>query len=284
MPLFLQLLKESFKIFQRNIVQILMVAIVISLLSAFLQSSLVTAMAKARQNLPQPSQEALTGTGSGIVINTDGESRTIEEDINQRGDRAVQDLRQEQILEIFFVLLPRIIFTFIAGVILSFLALAFYLVVSLEIEHSDAIELKLRHVPRLLVPLIGLYIWVFLRSFTWVPVIGILTSIYYFPRFAMSTVILATERRGIIESSQESLKRSRGQWWVIFSNAVAMAIIVGAAVYVLSIFAEILGAFTYTIIGILFFKTLLDHLAIALVTIFTTRLALTVMNRKATVA
>lgn len=260
---FLTLAKQTLTVFKQNIAQILVAAAIIALFSSIIESSLVSAIDRVRRNMPENTQEQIeTGTGTAIA----GAALTPEE------------LEEAQVLEIFFTLLPRILFTYVAIGLLSFLSMTYYFVLALESDRRLDWGHVADRVPALLFRLIGLYIWILLRSFAWVPFIGFITSIYYIPRFALSGVILASENKGIIESARESLKRSHGFWWKIFSNALLMGLIIACAVYVLSIAADLIGILTLSVVGLLFPNALLNQLSVAAATIFTTLLAKEVLR------
>ena len=78
----------------------------------------------------------------------------------------------------------------------------------------------LRHAVRLLLPLMGVNIWSVLRSFAWIPLLGLIPAIILGPRFFLSSLILIQEHKGIRESVRESYRRTKGYWWKIFGNTL----------------------------------------------------------------
>ncbi len=274
---FAAILAQSFSVFRRNILQILVVAAVIALFSSIIESSLVGAMARVTANLPVNTEQPLE-TGTGIIINEDGSSRDLQEDINQRSDSVIRQLREDQALQVFFILLPRILFTYVAMAILSFLAMIYFFILALQSDMKPDWGQVFDRLPPLLFPMMGLYIWIFIRSFTWIPILGIFTSIYYFPRFALSNVLLAEQRKGIRESARQSMRLSRGYWLTIFAHGVLVAIALGISLSILSVVAQTVGALTLSILGILFLNTFVNYLGIAVGTVYMTLLSKSILK------
>ncbi len=108
----------------------------------------------------------------------------------------------------------------------------------LAVDKVGSIGALFKRAFKLFVPLFLLGIWVFLRSFLWVPIVNIFTFIYYAPRFAFSGVIFVAEKRGIRESARESLVRTKGKWLKIVLNFVGFFLIV---VIASSIIAGLVG-------------------------------------------
>jgi len=72
--------------------------------------------------------------------------------------------------------------------------------------------------------MVGLWIWILLRSFVWIPVVGIFTGIYFLPRFVLSPVILLGEDRGVFESVRESASRTKGSWFTVVGNLLGLGV------------------------------------------------------------
>lgn len=122
------------------------------------------------------------------------------------------------------------------------------------------------HSLRFFFPMIGLRIWVGLRSFVWIPLaiavgslpflivmsarqaspVGILTifvlsilatvilAITFYPRFFLAPVILIHEKKSILQSAQESNKRSRGHWGKIVGNTIVIVLILNIGAWIVN--------------------------------------------------
>lgn len=78
--------------------------------------------------------------------------------------------------------------------------------------------------------LVFLSLWMGIRSFGWVPVIGPLLSILYLPRFVAAPLLCLRDRRGLVDSVATSMRLTQGLWfWVswklTFIAAVGFALV-----------------------------------------------------------
>jgi len=71
---------------------------------------------------------------------------------------------------------------------------------------------------RTILPLFGMFLWVIVRSFIWIPFIGILIAIILGPRFILSPLYLLQQKKGVIESVSQSYKATQGYWGKIMGN------------------------------------------------------------------
>jgi hypothetical protein len=71
-----------------------------------------------------------------------------------------------------------------------------------------------------------LCLWIFLRTFAWVPVLGIIFFVLLGPRYVLAFPILLREGRSIRESAHESLRRTKGYYWTILRDLVAIFLMV----------------------------------------------------------
>lgn len=58
-------------------------------------------------------------------------------------------------------------------------------------------------------PMLRLYLYVFVRSFVWIPLAGIVFGILYIPRFVASPLVLIRERKGAMYSVKQSWEKTR---------------------------------------------------------------------------
>lgn len=83
----------------------------------------------------------------------------------------------------------------------------------------------------LLLPLLGLWIWIVLRTFIWIPIIGFIFAIILGPRFIAAPVLLVRDSKGIMDAASQSYTRTANYWGKIFGNmfvvGLSMAIISG---------------------------------------------------------
>ncbi len=125
-------------------------------------------------------------------------------------------------------------------------------------------------------PLLGVWIWSFLRSFAWIPIIGLIPAIILGPRFALAPVIMATEKKGVTESVRLSYDRTKGYWGKIVGNAIVASLCVFLAMIVIDIVASILGSII-PLVG-LWVVPVGKYVTMAFMVVFMTKLSMTIMG------
>jgi hypothetical protein len=116
-------------------------------------------------------------------------------------------------------------------------------------------------------------VWAFLRSFLWIPFIGLVPAFILYPRFRFAPIILMNEHKGVMKSVSMSFARSRGYWGKIIGNGMVIGLCIVLCVAPFSILA---GVATATVgYGWVwkFLGQLVALLGSAYATVFTTRLA-----------
>ena len=118
----------------------------------------------------------------------------------------------------------------LASLILFVLGKTYFLVVAVE-ETEDPADAFIRAC-RVVFPLIGIHIWMFLRSFVWIPLVGPFIGLVIGPRLMLAPVVYLREGTGIVESVRISNERSRGYWWKIVGNGFLAGIAIGIVMFV----------------------------------------------------
>ncbi len=162
--------------------------------------------------------------------------------------------------------------------IISILSSAYYLKMSLS-PTQDAMA-PVKPALSLFFPLLGVWIWSFLRSFAWIPIIGLIPAIILGPRFVLAPVILATEGKGVFESVSMSYARTRGYWGKIVGNAIVAALCILLAMIVVGIVAGILE-FIIPLLGF-WLKSIAKYATTAFMVVFLTKLSLSIMGKPVT--
>ncbi|PIQ75891.1 hypothetical protein COU78_06975 [Candidatus Peregrinibacteria bacterium CG10_big_fil_rev_8_21_14_0_10_49_24] len=103
--------------------------------------------------------------------------------------------------------------------ILTALSGVFYLVIA--VEDPGSLHVAIKRSVHVLVPLVGLGMWISIRSFIWIPLVGFLIALLMMPRFVPAPYILLKEGRGILEAARESYARTKRFWWKIMGNIFA---------------------------------------------------------------
>lgn len=132
---------------------------------------------------------------------------------------------------------------------------------------------------RYVFPMIGLWIWLFLRTFAWIPIIGIIPAIILGPRFFLSGIFLVKEQKGVFESARLSYQQTKCYWGKIFGNMIVVTLILFASLIVVGMLA---GMFTpsearQSLVSITI-STFVAQLATAFIVIFATKLGLSILE------
>lgn len=132
--------------------------------------------------------------------------------------------------------------------IFSLAANVFFL--AMVIEGKKTFGEAMKRVLPLALPFIGVSLWMFLRSFAWVAIVGIIvfgiggatqqsaivlggwlligagivTAIVLAPRFYLAPYILIGEKKRIGESVQLSYERTRGYWGKVVGNSILLSL------------------------------------------------------------
>ncbi len=110
------------------------------------------------------------------------------------------------------------------GGIIAVFAHVYFLLLALSPTQDAMVILK--KTPALFWRLLGLWIWMFIRSFAWIPLLGLIPAIIFGPRFILAPVILVKEKKGIMESVSVSYERTSGYWGKIVGNCIVAGLCV----------------------------------------------------------
>jgi hypothetical protein len=84
----------------------------------------------------------------------------------------------------------------------------------------------LQRLPGTVFLMIGLWFWMMVRSFVWVPFIGPFIALYLLPRLYLSPVLLASGEFGFFQSARESMRRTHGKWLTVVLRLLGIALLV----------------------------------------------------------
>jgi len=165
---------------------------------------------------------------------------------------------------------PVALFFGLISALVFMVAMTYYTVVALK---SSDVQGTVSDVLKLLLPMIGLQIWMFLRSFAWIPIAGPILAIVLGPRFILAPVILIREKKSVFESASLSYARTKGYWGKIFGNMFVVAIVGVISVAILSRIASVLGTEVAIVV-----TALLGQVFVVTVITFATKLAVSILN------
>ncbi|MFH1444074.1 MAG: hypothetical protein ABIG34_01640 [Candidatus Peregrinibacteria bacterium] len=267
-----KLLSDSWSSFRRALMPILVGAVLFGLIMAIGQSFVGQRVAQK----------------AGSVFENMGFDPQQMEDLQQRiqlGDEtAMNEFAQQMeklggaegeamagvVTSMYQGLLPMMGASMLIMWVISLLASAYFLLISLDDKLT--FQAALARTPKLIIPLFLLSLWVMIRSFVWIPVLGIIIAIILGPRFVCAPLLLARDHKGVFESASISYAKTRGYWGKIFGNMFVACLCAMVAVMVIGFVIGLLGTGTTGII-----LPMVNMLATAFLTIFVVRLGTTIL-------
>lgn len=138
---------------------------------------------------------------------------------------------------------------FLLSMLISALAAAYFL--SIAVFGIADVGLAFNKTIGNVLPILGLWIWIFIRTFVWIPVLGIILGIILGPRFIIAPLHLLEGKKSIFDSASMSYEETKGKWGKIFGNMFVAGIIVWIAVMVLGMALAAFGLVGGLLLGIL---------------------------------
>lgn len=178
------------------------------------------------QNRMVELQTKLQSGDEDAIQNAALEMETVMEGIDGMPEEERNALFRREGMMMMFQVLPVLGFGLFAWALISLLSSTYFLLFGIG-KGKDAVEI-LSNGLRVIFPLLGVWIWSFLRSFAWIPFIGFIPAVILGPRFALAPVILVTQHKGVTESVSESYRMTTGFWCKIVGNLIVVGLILMA--------------------------------------------------------
>jgi hypothetical protein len=187
----------------------------------------------------------------------------------------------QQLFGAFGRMLPALGIAFLLSILVGIIAWTYFAILALR-GTLDPMMIA-RQTPGLILPMIGLAMWVMLRSFLWIPIIGIIPAIFLLPRFVASIVYLVRDSKGVLESARLSYGATAGYWGKIWGNWIAAGLLMLFTAIVANIVIAIVAVMSHSLVGI-WGLNVVQQLLSAFSVVFSIKLALTIMENPRTVA
>jgi hypothetical protein len=186
-----------------------------------------------------------------------------------------------QLFGAFSDMLPALSVVVLLSMLVGIIAWTYFAVLALK-GTLDPMMIA-RQTPGLIFPMIGLSIWVILRSFIWIPIIGIIPAVILLPRFVAAIVYLVRDGKGVLESARLSYGATAGYWGKIWSDWIVLGILLLVVAMVVNIVIGIVAALSHSLVGI-WGTSVVQQLLSAFAILFSVKLALTIMENPRTTA
>ncbi|TSD00242.1 MAG: hypothetical protein Greene101449_260 [Candidatus Peregrinibacteria bacterium Greene1014_49] len=168
-------------------------------------------------------QKKIQSGEEGVIEETMAEMNTMMGGVDSMSDDERNAMFQREGMAMMFRVLPVMSVGAFAWAVISLLATAYYLFFAVG-KGKDAVEI-LSNSLHSVIPLLGVWIWSFLRSFAWIPLVGIIPAVILGPRFVLAPVILVTQNKCVTGSVSESYEKTRGFWGKIIGNMLVLCLI-----------------------------------------------------------
>ncbi len=125
--------------------------------------------------------------------------------------------------------------------VILFIAATFFLTYFSDplLSPSDAA----RKLPSSICRILGLALWMMIRSFSWIPIAGPIIGCYFFPRFVLAPSLVASGDSTIRESIHVSMARTSGKWLSIVGRLIVFVLLSFALLWFVMVIAGVLSIF-----------------------------------------
>ena len=225
------LLTSSFEFFKKHLTVILLGSLVFAALQGAIAVAFIGSNAGNIQKMAKDMQQGGTAMQELMVKVQAGDEEAMAE-LMKDPEKAKQmeaeftavmqkNMKNLGSLSMLFAGLGATVFL---SIIVKFLASAFFAVIA--VKGSKTLGESLSLGVKWFFPYLGMCVWGFLRSFAWIPVIGIITAIYYFPRYVFSPIYLIDNKKGPMDSIKMSIAHSNGKWGTIVINGLLGGLVI----------------------------------------------------------
>jgi hypothetical protein len=159
----------------------------------------------------------------------------------------------------------------ILSMLLSTLAAAYFL--SVIVLNASTVGTAVSLAGANIIKVFLLSLWIMIRTFVWIPIVGIVTGIILGPRFIAAPINLLEGKKGVMESASMSYSQTTGFWGKIFGNMIAVAIVLWIVIAVLGMTLGSIGSVGQWATAIL------TQLGSAFMMVFGVHLARTVVSK-----
>ncbi len=170
-------------------------------------------------------------------------------------------------------MLPFVGLAGLVSLLVSFVAHAYFALVAVEGKDVNG---TLSRAGAVVLPLAGVSLWAFIRSFVWIPFLGWIVAIVIAPRFVASPLIFLAEGKGVMGSVSSSYARTRGYWAKIVGNVIVAALIM----FVIAIVIDLVAAIVLSSVmpAMIVFKQIVSQFMMAFMCVFMVRLSHTILQ------
>lgn len=227
------LLSDTTSFTQKHWLPLLVGAVVFGLLMGVLQVNLRNSVTKRVDTMMQGVGMNAGGMQDAMRKMQEGDEAAMEEFGKQMAGMqgGMQDMMEKQALGTVKSFLPALGVSALVSFLVSVVGMAYFLLVALKPAQSPGVTLK-ETLP-LVLPMVWLSVWAFLRSFAWVPFIGVIFAIVFLPRFIAAPLYVVEQKKGAVEAVTLSMAATKFYWGKIVGNAIVMGVILAVVSVVL---------------------------------------------------
>lgn len=155
----------------------------------------------------------------------------------------------------------------------SLLAFAYYVIVAVEGKDVNG---TLSRVKSVFFSLFLVNLWSMLRTFVWIPILGLIPAIVLGPRFVAAPLIHLVEGKGVTASVSDSYRRTRGYWAKIFFNVIGAGLVAFLVTAVINLALGLLSFVSLPVVIIA--RQIVSQAVAAYMAVFVVRLSHTILK------
>ncbi len=188
------------------------------------------------------------------------------------GSKNAADMVGAQMAGVAKGMFPSLGMAAVLSALVGVLSATYFILLALRQQSADVVASS---IPSLALPMIGLWIWTFIRSFAWIPLIGVVFALYYYPRFLAAPIFLVEQDKGVFDSVKMSLQSTEYYWGKIMGNVLTLGLLfVIASIICGLVIGAIFGPASYVTIWA---TSVISQIFAGIGSVFAMKLAKTVM-------
>ena len=151
----------------------------------------------------------------------------------------------ERSMQIMWQTFPMMLSSALLSILMFFVASTYFYVVFVRPKESisSIVTISLQKV----VPMLGLFLWVIIRSYAWVPFLGAIFAFLWLPRYTYAPLYVLRDAKSIRESAKQSFSVTEKQWGRIVGTLIVAMVLTSLALWFLSFVVTSFGAFAFTL-------------------------------------
>lgn len=161
---------------------------------------------------------------------TEDDRMQLEKMQEQIGDESLQGIRMMG--GFMRAMAPLFGIAFLLSALIGLIGKSYFLVV--VVRNLRDVNAAASATGAAILPLIGMWLWIAIRSFVWIPFLGVILAIILAPRFLLTPLYLLEGKKGVLQSATLSYRATKGYWGKIVGNMIVAVVCSGILAAIVS--------------------------------------------------